>query len=213
MCISKFFELLHNYEYLAVWVEGIALALILYLDWRERVDRRKDQKTQDDLTRHQLAETAKSANAATEAALAAKKSADISATLHRPFVGLSGVSLRSGWGTRNWDIAFGMKNYGTLPATSVNFSVHVLTDGIDRLPYTDAASVQIFPSSEFEATARFDMGEQDFQAIHAGSKEIRANVKIPYRAEDGRSFEFTAEVIHKNSRFFIQNSTTRTLGS
>jgi hypothetical protein len=213
MLASKFLEWLHNYEYIAVWLEGIALVLILCLDWRERVDRRKDQKIQDKLTRDQLAETAKSANAATEAALAAKKSADISAALHRPFVGLSGVALKSGWGTRYWDIAFGIKNYGTLPAVGVGFSVRVFTDDIERLQHTDPASFQIFPSSEFEAIVRFDLGEPDMQAIQAERKQIRSYVKIPYRAEDGRGFEFTAEVVYKNSRFTTHSSTTRTLGS
>jgi hypothetical protein len=213
MLVSKFLEWLHNYEYIAVWLEGIALVLILYLDWRERVDRREDQKSQDKLNRDQLSATAKSADAATEAALASKKSADISAALHRPFVGLSGVSLKSGWGSRFWDIAFGIKNYGTLPAVGVGFSVRVFTDDIERLQFTDSASFQIFPSSEFEAIVRFDMGEQDYQAIHAGTKQIRTNVKILYHAEDGRGFEFAAEVISKNSRFTTHNSTTRTLGS
>jgi hypothetical protein len=211
MLVSRFLEWLHNYEYVAVWLEGIALVLILYLDWRERVDRRKDQKIQDKLTRDQLAETAKSADAATEAALAAKISADISASLYRPFVGLSGVALESGWNTRFWDIGFRIKNYGTLPAVSVGFSVCIFTDEIERLRHTDGASFQIFPSSEFEATVRFDMGEQNVQAIHAENKKLRCNVKIPYHTEDGRGFEFAAEVAYKNSRFPTHNSTTKTL--
>jgi hypothetical protein len=200
-----------TYEYVAIWLEGIALVAIFGLDFFDRKIEDKERERQHKETLEQLSIARQQTDAATEAALAAKKSADISAALHRPFVGLSGVTLKSGFGTRFWDIAFHIKNYGTLPAVGVSFSARVFTDDIERLQYTDAASFEIFPSSEFEAVIRLDLGEPDMQAIHDGSKKIRSNVQIRYHTEDGRSFEFTSEIANKQSRFSTHNSTTRTL--
>jgi len=56
--------------------------------------------------------TKKSADAATEGAVAAKKSADITAALHRPFMGL--LSVTAGWSGRVLHAQFALKNYGTL---------------------------------------------------------------------------------------------------
>src|SRR4029077_18416746 len=113
-------------ETIGVWVEAIALILIFGLDWKERKDNRKDREEQHketsaqlEIARNQAEATKKSADAAIEAALAAKKSAEITAALHRPFVGLSGVMPKHGFGSQFWDIAFALKNYGTLPALHV----------------------------------------------------------------------------------------------
>ncbi len=89
---------LRNYEFVAIWLEGIALVAIFVLDWRERRDQRKERREQHretaaqfDVSQRQVEAAKKSADAATEAARAAKISAEASATFNRPFIGL--VSL------------------------------------------------------------------------------------------------------------------------
>lgn len=72
---------LERYQAVAVWLEGIALLLILGLDWRERVDQRKERQKQHEETTAQLAVSEaqvkaaiKSADAATTSAIAAQES-------------------------------------------------------------------------------------------------------------------------------------------
>jgi hypothetical protein len=152
--------------------------------------------------------TKKSADAATEAALAAKKSAEIAAALHRPFVGLKSVNLLAGWGTRNWDISFELKNYGTLPALNVGAMIEIFTDDALRGQKKEPTSFQIFPSAKPVTIFRFDMGEQDRAGVHDESKKLRISVRIPYQAEDGRHFEYTAQVSYTQGRFAVEKSET-----
>jgi hypothetical protein len=200
-----------THEYVAIWLEGIALVAIFWLDLSDRRERGIEQERQHKETLEQLRISQQQTDAATEAALAAKKSADISVALHRPLVGLSGVTLKTGWGTRNWDIAFGLKNYGTLPAFNVGFTANVFTDGVQRIQHTKPTSIQIMPSSVFEGLLRVDWGEPDVQAIHAETKKIRIRVHLPYQTEDGRRFEFSSEVYFKQGQFSTDESTTDTL--
>jgi hypothetical protein len=200
-----------THEYVAIWLEGIALVAIFWLDLTDRRERRREQEQQHKETLEQLRISQQQTDAATEAALAAKKSADISVALHRPLVGLSGVTLKTGRGTRNWDIAFGLKNYGTLPAFNVGFASNVFADDVQRTQYTNPTSIQIMPSSAFEAILRVDWGEPDVQAIHAETKKIRIHVQVPYQTEDGRRFEFTSEVYFEKGQFSTGKSTTKTL--
>src|ERR1700730_2841326 len=89
-------------EFIAIWLEGIALVLIFGLDWRERIDQRKERREQHEETsaqlaasQSQLAAMTRSADAATEAALAAKKSADIAGALYGRHLLISSVSQSS----------------------------------------------------------------------------------------------------------------------
>src|SRR5712664_1633464 len=123
------------WETIGIWLEAIALIAIFFLDWNERKENRKERRDQHEETAAQLlvaqrqAEATKnSADAASEAAAAAKKSAEITAALHRPFMGLFNVSLPGGPGTRLWNIVFTLKNYGTLPALNVGLAVNFYID-------------------------------------------------------------------------------------
>jgi hypothetical protein len=202
-------------EPIAVWLEALALIAIFFLDWKERKENRKERQEQHEENAAQLqvaqiqAEaTKKSADAATEAALAAKKSAEIAAALHRPFVGLSRVYLKSGWGTRLWDVAFDLKNYGTLPALNVGASIEFFTDNAPRGKLQEPMSFQIFPSAEPMLIFRFDMGDPDRTTVHNETKKLRISVLIPYQAEDGRHFEYTADVSYTQGRFAVDKSET-----
>jgi hypothetical protein len=206
------------WETIGVWVEAIALIAIFFLDWKERKENRKERREQHEETAAQLqaaqsqAEaTKKSADAATEAALAATKSAEISAALHRPFMGVSNVALRGGWGTRVWDIAFGLKNYGALPALGVGLTAEVFTDNNLRMQTTESPSVQIFPSAEFVSIVRFDMGDPDQVGVHKESIKLRIEVRIPYHSQEGRNFwyfEHTATISFVRGQFQVDKSGT-----
>jgi hypothetical protein len=45
---------LQTHEYVAVWLEGIALVAILFLDWMERKDHRKERREQHEEMSAQL---------------------------------------------------------------------------------------------------------------------------------------------------------------
>jgi len=136
---ETFWPWLQAHEYIAVWLEGIALVLILGLDWRERQERRREQEVQRqemlaqlDIAGSHADATKKSADAAAVAAEAMKKSAEIATALNRPFIGVPSIKLEGGRGTRLWHISFALKNYGTLPALDVKLSADFFTDNILR---------------------------------------------------------------------------------
>jgi hypothetical protein len=69
-------EWLKTYESVAIWLEGIALILILGLDWRERIDQRKERQEQHKETAAQLSASQKQVEAAIKSADAATTSAN-----------------------------------------------------------------------------------------------------------------------------------------
>ncbi len=151
------------------------------------------------LTAKLWTETKRSADAATVAALAAKKSAEVAAALHRPFMGLTSVTHKSGWGTDLWEIVFVLKNYGTLPALNVGAMMEFFADTTRFAQMTEPTSVQIFPSAEVESIARPAMHPHRVP-IQQGAQRLRIAVKIPYQTEDGRHFEYNAEVSYTQGR-------------
>jgi hypothetical protein len=62
MCaaITAWFE---TYEFFAIWLEGIALVAIFFLDWKERIDHRKERDEQHQQTLEQLSLSRKLAEA------------------------------------------------------------------------------------------------------------------------------------------------------
>jgi|SRR6267378_4450701 len=202
-------------ETLGVLVEAFALIAIFFLDLKERKENRKERREQHEenaaqlqVAQSQAEATKKSADAATEAASAAKKSAEISASLNRPFMGLSNVALPGGAGTRLWNIVFDLKNYGTLPALNVGLIVAFFTDNTPRAVKTETESLQIFPSSVFGDPVQFDLGDVDWPLVRDGKMKLRAEVHIPYRSDDGRAFEYLAQVSYAHGQFQIDKSET-----
>lgn len=207
---------LKDHESLAIWLEGIALVAIFYLDWRERKDQRKERQKQHEETaaqflvsRKQVEAAIKSADAATEAALATKKSAEISAALHRPFVGLFAVRLEAGGhGADLWVINFVLKNFGTLPALDVGLEMEFFAGNTSFAQIKEPSSVQVFPSSEPRTIIHQAIAKRI--EIQTGAEKLRIDIRIPYRAEDGRHFDYTAQVSynHQMNAFDIDKSET-----
>jgi hypothetical protein len=152
--------------------------------------------------------TNKAAQAAMVSAVAAKKSADIVAELHRPFIGLSNVALSSGWGNRVWFIAFTLRNYGSLPAVKVKADMEFSTDGQARLAVTNPSSAEIFPLADHVAVCQFDMGDPDKAAVHNGSKPLDVKVGISYEWPSGRRIRHVAKVQSRAGQFSVTESET-----
>jgi hypothetical protein len=202
------------WEAIGIWVEAVALIAIFVLDLCERKDQRKERKQQHDETadmmrvaQAQAEATKKSADAAIEAAQAAKKSADIAASLHRPFVGL--CTARAGWSGRVLNIDFVLKNYGTLPAQNVGLAVDFFTNDASRGKKTESESVQIFPTDQFTCAVPFDAGDLDLIPVQSGAMKLRMEVRIPYRSDDGREFEYLARISYSAGQLRIDKSETR----
>ena len=199
-------EWLKAHEYLAVWLEGIALFFILFLELKERADRRKDQKSQDKLNRDQLAETAKSADAA-------KRSADLTAALRRPYVAVCKVVL-SGAG-RYWNLNFEITNFGMLPAFNVNFLVKAFVDQEEhaRKELRGPSSIQLFPSSIEPVTHQFDFGDPDGIKMREGQTKVRFDVQISYELVGGSQAIYAAEIVFNPpaQKLEIAKSSTTTL--
>jgi hypothetical protein len=169
----------------------IAAATIAYVRLTKRLW--EETKKSADAATTSAEATRKSAEAAVEAALAAKKSTEIAAALHRPFVGLSSVIHKSGWGTDSWEIVFVLKNYGSLPALNVGMMIEFFADTTRVAQVTEPTAVQIFPSVELESNLRLGFGQHRIP-IQQGQQRLLVSVRIPYKTEDGRNFEYSAQV-------------------
>jgi len=188
-------------EAIAFFAAVIAVATVAYVVFALRLWEATEKTAQA---------ATKFAQAATEAALAAKKSADMATALHRPFMGLLRVTLKTGWGTDLWVIVLAIKNYGTLPAMNVAAMIEFFAGNTRLTQITEPAAVQIFPSDEIESIVRLSMPTHRVQ-IQQGIQKLRIEVRIPYQAEDGRQFEYSAEVSYtQDGSFAIQKSETRT---
>jgi hypothetical protein len=170
------------------------------------------------LTKRLWTETKRSAEAAMAAALAAKKSAEVTADLHRPFMGLPQVTHKTGWGTDSWEIVFVLKNYGTMPALKVGVVMEFFAGTSRFAEIIQPTSMQIFPSAEIESTVWISP-QSHRVPIQRGVEKLRINVRIPYQAENGRHFEHHAEASyaeglpgglfsHMPGRFVIDKSET-----
>lgn len=154
--------------------------------------------------------TKRAAEAAMVSAKAAKKSADIVAELHRPFVGLLHVALSRGWGDRVWLIALTLRNFGSLPALKVKADMEFSTDGQPRMTVTNPSSAEIFPLADHVSVCQFDMGDPDKEPVHNGSKSLDIRVTITYEGLSGPTARHVASVHGRAGQFSITES--RTIG-
>lgn len=196
----SFWESLKMYDYVALWIGGLALLCIFI--W-QRIDSYRQRRE----TREQWEVLQEQVKAATSAALAAKQSADLTSSLHRPYMGLSAVSS-GGRDHRFWNITFSLMNFGTLPAYNVGLLVESYVDEASRSQHQESTAVQMFPNDTMQVTYLFDWGDIDGPLIRQESKKLRLHVSIPYQFENGRKFEYKAEVAYHYDRFAVEKSST-----
>jgi hypothetical protein len=193
-------------EHVALWLEGMALIFIFGLDYFNRLDEAQEHKSEHEETLEQLRLLRQQAQAAIETAAAAKKSADLTAALHRPYMGVSTVVL--GGAERYWNMTFVLRNFGTLSAFNTGFTVEYFVESALRGQHSEPTAVQVFPSSTFNVDHQFDSGIIDAGPLRSGERKLAMKVYIPYQTEDGRQFEYTAEMAHNHGRIEIDKSNT-----
>jgi len=82
--LATVINLLKTYEFIAIWLEGIALVAIFILDWRERKDQRTDREQQHNETLAQLQVSQKQVEVSQEQVEAAQKPCLVFSTTPRP---------------------------------------------------------------------------------------------------------------------------------
>ncbi len=130
-------------EHVALWLEGAALIFIFGLDYFNRLDEAEEQKREHKETLEQLRLLGLQTQAATDTAIAAKKSADLTAALHRPYMGVSTVVLSGA--DRYWNMTFVLKNFGTLSAFNAGFKVEYFVENAFSFPTQRTNSYSGFP--------------------------------------------------------------------
>lgn len=208
------FQWFKTNEHVAIWLEGIALVAIFGLDFVERRAQEEERKHQHEETIEELKISRTQAEAAIRAADAAKKSADISAALNRPLVGIQHFQPTTiDINGRYWTFKLTVRNYGTLPAIEVSTAVEFRIDGELRYTHREAESLQIFPSNPVEQDMGFNVGEDERGAIPSGRKKLEVTVTVRYQREDGRKFEYLAKGSYKQQQIDIRSANTYELAS
>jgi len=188
-------------EHVAVWLEGVALVLIFGLDLT-------NQKTEYQETMRQLKIATEQAQSTEKAAIEAKKSSDILASLHRPLMGIEAPIRVDNADTPNWMFAVGTKNFGTLIATQVTVIGEVFIDGAIQMMEPPNEVVEVFPAQKHEHIIRFAVGDRRSE-LFAGSRALTVKIKIAYSGESGKKFEFIAETKYVGG--FLQLARTGTI--
>jgi hypothetical protein len=178
------------------------------LDYFNRLDEAQEHKSEHEETLEQLKLLRQQAQATTDTAVAAKKSADLTAALHRPYMGVSTVVL--GGADRYWNMTFVLRNFGTLSAFNTGFKVEYFVEDAPRAQHSEPTAVQVFPSYTFNVEHQFDSGVIDAGPLRRGEKKLALRVYVPYQTEDGRQFEYTAEMsyLYVQSRISLDKSNT-----
>jgi hypothetical protein len=200
------FDWFKRNEHVALWLEGVALVFIFGLDYFNRLDEAKEEKRAHEETLEQLQLLRQQTQATSESAIAAKKSADLTAALHRPYMGISSAVSNTANG-RYWDIVFMIRNFGTLPAIDVGFAAEYFIDSGSRGKQTAKLAVQVFPDSTHHARHRFDTG-LDGPSLIAGKMKLEVKVFIPYKTQENRLFEYSADLCYVDGQFRIDISNT-----
>jgi hypothetical protein len=155
------------------------------------------------VTRRLWTETKRSADAAKASADAAKVSADaatrsanVTAALHRPYLGVSALRRDNDYNADMWVIRCCVKNYGTLPAAETRVEVSVERDGHGDFARGPVSSGwEILPQGEFSGFLQFGIGQKTRNEISAAEPMV-ARVKITYLAPGGTRCTHNAKFLY-----------------
>lgn len=204
VCVSSRFSWFQRNEHVAIWLEGVALVLIFGLDLISRKEEHKE-------TMEQLKAATDQAKASTQAAVEAKKSSDILASLHRPLMGIEAPVNILNQNVRNWQIPVVVKNFGTLLATQVSVTAEMFVDGAVRKSDPVTEVVEIFPGQTHTHSIMFDTGESRGSQIVSGERTLTAKIKVTYGDQSQRKFGYVAEAKYKTSALYLMRTETTEL--
>lgn len=174
-------------EHVAIWLEGVALVLIFGLDLLNRKEEREE-------TLDQLKAATDQAKSTEKAALEAKKSSDILASLHRPLMGIGEAPIRvDNINVPMWRIIIVAKNFGTILATRVSITAEIFLNGALRMSEPVGEVVEVFPDQAFSHLTVFDTGQSGRLQINSGAQAFTAKIKITYSDQSQRSFVYVAD--------------------
>jgi hypothetical protein len=186
-------------EHVALWLEGMALVFIFGLDHFNRLDAAREHKRlseetlkRQEETNEQLKLLRQQAQAASDAAVAAKKSADLTAEIQRPHMGINAIILSGS--TRYWVTTISLRNFGALSAVDVVFKIQYFVDDSLRYEHPEPKTLQVFPLYSYHVSHQFDSGDPDANPIRTGIKKLTGKAYVRYQSPDGRQFEYLAEL-------------------
>lgn len=202
--LSSRFSWFQRNEHVAIWMEGVALVLIFGLDLTNR-------KEEHEETLEQLKAASDQAKFTENAAIEAKKSSDILASLHRPLMGIEAPVNILNQNVRNWQIPVVVKNFGTLLATQVSVTAEIFVDGAVRKSDPVTEVVEVFPGQIHTHSIMFDTGESRGSQIFSGDRTLTAKIKVTYGDKSQRKFEYAAEAKYKASALYLTRTETTEL--
>jgi len=185
--VSARFSWFQRNEHIAIWLEGAALVFIFGLD----LTRRKEEHEE---TIDQLKAATDQARASAEAAVEAKKSSDILASLHRPLMGIGETPIRvDNLINPSWRINIVTRNFGTLLATRVSVTSKIFIEGALRKEEPIGEIVEVFPNQPFTHLTVFETGASDRGPISSGERTFTVKIKITYGDQSQRNFVYVAD--------------------
>jgi hypothetical protein len=191
-------------EHVAIWLEGVALVLIFGLDLLNRKEEREE-------TLEQLRAATDQAKSTEKAAIEAKKSSDILASLHRPLMGIEAPVKVANLNVRIWKILVVAKNFGTLLATQVSITAEIFIDGAIRQSDTVTEVVEVFPGQTHEHSITYDTGETGRSQIFSGDQILTARIKLTYGDQSQRRFEYVADTKLRSEHLYLTRTETTEL--
>lgn len=203
------FEIFRTYEHVALWLEGVALVVIFGSEYFERLERDKERKEENKQWLEEMKLSRNQLTAATQAAVAAKRSADIQATLHRPLLGLDPPILHSNINDELWSIALPIRNYGTLSASDVSMQWQFLINDEVRSSDKGPQSIQIFPRAVHTVSTEFKWNTSErLQLLQSGSLTFKISARINYGGDGATYLTFTCDAQYFRGHFVVENSKT-----
>ncbi len=151
-----------------------------------------------------------SAEAAKQSANAATRMAEVTAGLHRPFMGIARLERRKDLTSRTWDVGLTVRNYGTLPAVEVSVFADFILGSSHLREVENPASAEVFPQGDCESAIRFVLSEAQQDSVTRGDGIMIVRIRIKYSSADGRRYVYSAEgqFKHDISSFAIVGSKT-----
>ncbi len=165
-------------------------------------------------TRRLWKETKESADAARTSAEAAKRSAEIDAALHRPYLGVSQFLRHNDFNADRWAVRWVVKNYGTLPACDVKVEIAIDRDGrgdFARGPVCQ--SWELFPQAALEGTFGVPLDQVTRAALVKHEPAIAGHVSVKYTSPEGKCFRHTADFAYDPAAQNFRPDRSQTKGS